>query len=94
VIDFETARQIVANSDRVRKAHGRPAGFAVAEYGWESPTRYMMCIEIGPDDDVMLGVGVTFVDKRTGEISLEAWYPPIDGSPSAGMTPIGSAPAN
>jgi hypothetical protein len=94
VINFAQAREIVANSDRVRQAHGRPVGFAVATFGWESATRYMMCIEIGPDDDVMLGVGVTFVDKRTGEISLEAWYPPIDGSPSAGMTPVGSAPVN
>ena len=93
MISFAQARQIVAGSERVRKAHGRPAGFAVAEFGWESPTRYMMCIERGPNDDLMLGVGVTFVDKRTGEISIEGWFPPIDGSPSAGMTPIGPIPA-
>lgn len=88
MITSAQARRIVANSDRVRQAHGRPASFAIATFGWASPTGHMMLIERG-DDDVMLEAGITLVDKRTDEISLEGWYPPIDGSSSAGMAPIG-----
>ena len=96
MIDFQAARQIVAESSEVRALYPA-ADFQVGDYGWESETEFRIVAGtrkdvtgVGGFDELTLDPPLVFVSKTSGAVRL--WYGSRLESPLAGMTPIGKAP--
>ena len=95
MIDFDAARQIVADSVKVRSLY--PVNdFMVGDYGWENDAEYRVVAGTRKDvtgegsfDQLTLDAPVVFVAKATGVIRL--WFGHRLESPMAGMTPTPSS---